>query len=130
MIESTNGEDFSKQMLNLRLCARSDGIPRDFVILIALLSSISGDKPRLSEYTRGHSRGDRCTLPATCAYPKGRLWVFLGHLRVAAAGPYPPRGPWGAQPGRSFLATGPACHRLHEDGDCASFGIRSAHLDM
>ena len=58
---------------------RTVGIPRDSVILIApcialLLSSIRRQATiAIEEYTRGHSRRDRCTLPAQCAYPKGRL---------------------------------------------------------
>ena len=64
---------------------RNGGIPRDFRY------------PYRPSFVNPETSHDR-TRPATCVYPKGRLQVFLGNLRVAAAGPSPPRVP-GVKPG-------------------------------
>ena len=51
--------------------------------------------------------------------------------QVATAGPHPSRGPWVlAVWSFLFLAQYLPSHSLQEDGDCASLGIRTAHLDL
>ena len=75
---------YGAQLLNLISCVTAlllnkysctvpiGGIPRDSVILIAPLSPIRRQATIVRVQPRTQPSG-RCTLPATCVYPKGRL---------------------------------------------------------